>query len=64
MTANRRVDLSRTELPARETAGVADYRLSLVFLAVLGAIALAVVVFGVNETGPGDKESDRVEQTL
>ena len=48
---------------ARETAGVADYRLSLAFLAVLGAIALAVVVFGVKETGPGDKESVRAEQT-
>ena len=33
------------------------------FLAVLGAIALAVVVFGVKETGPGDKENGRVEQT-
>ena len=51
------------ELLARETAGVADYRLSLVFLAVLGAIALAVVVFRVKETGPGGKESDRVEHT-
>lgn len=51
------------ELLARETAGVADYRLSLVFLAVLGAIALAVTVFRVKETGPGAKESGRVEHT-
>jgi MFS family permease len=39
------------ELLARETAGVADYRFSLVFLAILGAAALVVVLLRVRETG-------------
>ena len=44
------------ELLARETGGVPDYRLSLIFLSVLGAIALAVVLLGVKETGSPREE--------
>jgi MFS family permease len=46
------------EMVAGETAGVPDYRPSLVLLAALGVAALTLITLGVRETGPRSRAPD------